>query len=263
MNELKIFNNNEFGEVRTIEIKGEAWFIGKDVASALGYSNTRDALSKRVDLEDKGVANHDTLGGTQEVTIINESGLYSLILSSKLPNAKKFKKWVTSEVLPSIRKNGMYATDELLDNPQFAIEVFSKLKEEREQNKKLEQKNKLQTQQIAELKPKADYMDRILQSKGTVAVSVISKDYGMSATKFNKLLNKLKIQYKQGDIWLLYAKYQSAGYTHTKTFDYTDSKGMPQVRVSTEWTQKGRVFLYNLLKESNVLPLIEIENTVA
>ena len=111
MNQLQVFQNNEFGQIRTLMIDDEPWFVGKDVADAIGYSNTRDALSKHVDDEDKGVANCDTLGGTQEMVIINESGLYSLILSSKLPSAKKFKRWVTSEVLPSIRKTGSYSVN--------------------------------------------------------------------------------------------------------------------------------------------------------
>lgn len=106
--ELQIFNNPEFGDIRVVEIDGEPWMVGKDVATALGYHNPRDALAKHVDDEDKGVAKCDTLGGTQEMTIINESGLYSLVLSSKLPDAKKFRRWVTSEVLPSIRKHGAY-----------------------------------------------------------------------------------------------------------------------------------------------------------
>lgn len=108
MNQIQIFKNEEFGDIRTVTIDGEPWFVGKDVAEILGYSNSRDALAKRVDEEDKGVAKCDTLGGTQELTVINESGLYSLILSSKLQTAKKFKHWVTSEVLPSIRKTGAY-----------------------------------------------------------------------------------------------------------------------------------------------------------
>lgn len=108
MNEMKIFNNEEFGKVRVLVIDGEPWFVGKDVAGILGYSNPRDAISKHIDDEDKGVAKCDTLGGKQNFTIINESGLYALIFGSRLPNAKKFKRWVTSEVLPSIRKTGGY-----------------------------------------------------------------------------------------------------------------------------------------------------------
>ncbi len=268
MEELKIFNNDEFGEIRTVAENGKILFCGSDVAKGLGYDQPHKAIERHCK-KDGGMKHTviDNLGREQQAKFITEGDLYRLIVNSKLPSAEKFEKWVFDEVLPSIRKNGMYATDELLDNPDLLIQVATKLKEEKEanrvlniKNEELKLENKLQTQQIAEFKPKADYMDRILQSKGTVAVSVISKDYGMSARKFNKLLNELKIKYKQGDIWLLYAKYQSAGYTHTKTFDYIDSKDMPQVRVSTEWTQKGRVFLYNLLKENNVLPLIEIQN---
>lgn len=112
-NEIQIFKNDEFGQVRTTTINGEPWFVGKDVADILGYSNPRDAISKHVDDEDKGVANCDTLGGRQTLSIINESGLYALIIGSKLPTAKKFKRWVTSEVLPSIRKTGAYTADPL------------------------------------------------------------------------------------------------------------------------------------------------------
>ncbi len=117
MNKIQIFKNEEFGDIRTVTIDGEPWFVGKDVAEVLGYSNSRDALAKRVDEEDKGVAKCDTLGGMQDLTIINESGLYSLIFSSKLPNAKKFKHWVTSEVLPAIRKTGRYQM------PKFSKEI--------------------------------------------------------------------------------------------------------------------------------------------
>lgn len=118
MNEIiKTFNNPEFGEVRTLTIDGEPWFVGKDVAERLGYSNSRDALAKHVDSEDKGVANCDTLGGAQKLPIINESGLYSLVLSSKLPNAKTFKRWITSEVIPSIRKHGTYTMKDRKSDP--------------------------------------------------------------------------------------------------------------------------------------------------
>ena len=124
-------------------------------------------------------------------------------------------------------------------------------------NSNLLAENKQQEQIIGELKPKADYTDRILRSTGTVTITSIAKDYGMSGNAFNKLLHELKIQYKQGDIWLLYRNHQSKGFTHSKSFDYTDSKGMPQVRMSTEWTQKGRLFLYQLLKNNEILPMIE------
>lgn len=144
MQTVQLFKSADFGEIRTLIMDNEPWFVGRDVAEILGYSNSRDALAKHVDEEDKGVAKCDTLGGMQDLTIINESGLYSLILSSKLPNAKKFKHWVTSEVLPSIRKNGIYATEniinQILENPDLGIEMFTKLKEERAARAKAEQK---------------------------------------------------------------------------------------------------------------------------
>ena len=144
--ELQVYKNAEFGSVRTTTIGGQPYFVGKDVASILGYSNSRKALIDHVDEEDKGVTKCDTLGGKQDLIIINESGLYSLILSSKMPNAKKFKRWVTSEVLPAIRKHGLYATDELIANPDLAIAAFTALKEEREKNRLLEQTTAVQKQ---------------------------------------------------------------------------------------------------------------------
>ncbi|MDG4868873.1 phage antirepressor KilAC domain-containing protein, partial [Guyparkeria sp. 1SP6A2] len=143
------------------------------------------------------------------MTIINESGLYSLILKSKLPSAKKFKRWVTSDVLPTIRKHGMYAKEELLDNPDLLIEVASRLKEERT-------KRLIAEQQVKELQPKADYYDTILANPSLLPISVIAKNYGMSANKMNQLLHELGVQYKQGNVWLLYADYQNEGYTHTE-----------------------------------------------
>lgn len=135
MNELTVFNNEEFGEIRTLLIDGEPWLVAKDVAKALGYTNPRKAIIDHVDEEDKGVTKRDTLGGTQDVTVINESGLYSLVLSSKLPTAKNFKRWITSEVLPSIRKHGAYMTpqtiDTLLSDPDTIIKLATSLKEER------------------------------------------------------------------------------------------------------------------------------------
>lgn len=248
-----IFNFEE-KEVRTIFVKTELYFVGKDVAEILGYTNTRKAIKDHVDTEDKREERIVTSSGEQRTIVINESGLYSLILKSKLPSAKKFKRWVTSEVLPTIRKNGMYAKDELLDNPDLLIEVASKLKEERNLRLIAEQK-------VNELQPKADYCDRILANKGLSTVTSIAKNYGMSAYKFNELLHELGVQFSQSGVWFLYKKYQDKGYTHTEPFDYTDSKGYEQVRMRTKWTQKGHLFIYNLLKENGYLPLIEQDKT--
>lgn len=260
MSELQIFQNAEFGSVRTATIDGEPYFVGKDVATILGYSNPRDAISKHVDDEDKGVAKCDTLGGRQEILFINESGLYSLILRSQLPAAKRFKRWVTSEVLPAIRRHGMYATEELIANPDLAIAAFQALKAEREKRQALEEAVAVQAQQIAELKPKATYYDVVLKCKDAVNISVIAKDYGWSAQRMNEYLHKKGVQYKQADIWLLYQKHAGCGYTKTNTHVYEDTCGREHTKVHTKWTQKGRLFIYGLLKADGVYPQIEMED---
>lgn len=188
---IEIFRNNEFKDIRTMVINGEPWFVGKDIAENLGYTNTRKAIIDHVDTEDKrdGVTIRDSIGRKQTPTCINESGLYSLILSSKLPQAKNFKRWVTSEVLPSIRRHGMYATDELLDNPDLFILVLEELKRERQEKLILKQQN-------LEMKPKVSYYDIVLSCKEAVAITVIAKDYGWSARKMNKKLHELGVQFK-------------------------------------------------------------------
>jgi len=255
MSDIKIFENDKFGEVRVKEKDGQVWFVGKDIADVLEYANSRRAINSHVE-EDKGVSKCDTPGGKQKMTIINESGMYSLVLSSKMPKAKEFKKWVTSDVLPSIRKHGAYATEETIDrminNPDFGIELLSQLKQEREEKKKLVGK-------INQLKPKADYTDKILDNKGLVTITQIAKDYGMSGRAMNDLLHELGVQYKQSGQWMLYADHQGEGYTHSQTIDITRSDGTPDVVMNTKWTQKGRLFLYDLLKEEGVLPTIERE----
>lgn len=259
MSELQVFQNAEFGSVRTTTVNGGVMFVAKDVATILGYSNPRDAINKHVDDEDKGVAKCDTLGGFQDLTIINESGLYSLILSSKMPNARKFKRWVTAEVLPAIRRHGMYATEELIANPDLAIAAFQALKAEREKRIALKEAVAVQAQQIAELKPKATYYDVILKCKDAVNISVIAKDYGWSAQRMNEYLHQKGVQYKQADIWLLYQKHAGCGYTKTNTHVYEDTCGREHTKVHTKWTQKGRLFIYGLLKADGVYPQIEME----
>ena len=259
MNEIKIFDNPEFGKVRTMEINGEPYFVGKDVAEILGYSNTRDALTKHVDSEDKNTVAICDGKGNPNQTVINESGLYSLILSSKLPKAKEFKRWVTSEVLPSIRKHGAYAVDELLNDPEFAIKTFTALKEERAKNRQLTDTVAIQNQPIAELQPKASYYDVVLNCKDVISISKISKDYGKSAQWLNEYLHKKKVQFKQGDIWLLYEKYADKGYTHSRTHIINGKGGKPEPKMHTYWTQKGRLFIYDLLKSDGIVPLIERE----
>ncbi len=265
--EIKIFNNPEFGEIRTLMIDGQPYFVGKDVAEILGYSNTKDAIAVHVDGEDKRIiqkSENTTLGiPNRGLTIINESGLYSLILSSKLPTAKKFKRWVTSEVLPSIRKHGAYMTPETLEqallNPDTIIQLCTALKEEQQKRKKLETEVAMKNQMIAELNPKASYYDVILQTKDTVAITTIAKDYGKSAKWLNNYLHEKEVQFKQGKVWLLYQKYAEKGYTQSKTHTFEDDKGKVHSKIHTHWTQKGRLFIYDLLKKDNILPLMERE----
>ncbi len=258
--ELQVYKNAEFGSVRTTTIAGQPYFVGKDVADILGYSNTRKALIDHVDKEDKDdVTIRDAIGRNQTMTAINESGLYSLILSSKMPSAKKFKRWVTNEVLPAIRKHGLYATDDLIANPDLAIAAFTALKEEREKNKELMAAVAIGQQQIAEMKPKATYYDVVLKCRDAVNISVIAKDYGWSAMRMNEYLHDKGIQFKQGDIWLLYQKYAPNGYTKTNTHIYEDSKGIQHTKVHTKWTQKGRLFIYEQLKADGIYPQIEME----
>ncbi len=207
MNELKIFENEQFGTIRTVEIDNTPYFVGKDVAEILGYTNPPKAIRDHVDDEDKTVNELFTVNGTKG-TLINESGLYSLILSSKLPKAKEFKRWVTSEVLPAIRKHGVYAVDEVLENPDMLISALQALKAEKEKAKRLTETLAVQEQQIAELQPKASYYDVVLNCKDLVSVTEIAKDYGKSAKWLNEKLHELGIQFKQGGkTWLLYQKF--------------------------------------------------------
>ena len=260
MNDLKIFENNEFGEIRTIKDEnGDPWFVGKDVAEILQYSNTTKAILNHVDDEDKKILTSQN--GTLEnipnrgLTIINESGLYALIFSSKMKKAKEFKRWVTNEVLPAIRKDGGYMVTKEGETEEELISRALILAQKNIDRLALE--NKKKDQIIGELTPKADYTDKILQSTSVVTITSIAKDYGLSGSKMNKLLHELGIQYKQGNQWLIYAKYHDKGYTHSETVEFPRSNGTIDVNMITKWTQKGRLFLYNELKDNGYLPMIE------
>lgn len=258
MNKITIFNY-EGNTVRTVMKDGNPWWVLKDVCSVLDIGNSRDVMA-RLDSDEKGVDIIDTPGGKQEVSIINESGLYSVILVSRKPEAKKFKRWVTHEVLPSIRRHGLYATDELLANPDFLIQALQELKAERAKNAELTTTISIQEQQIAEMKPKASYYDVVLNCKDAVSITTIAKDYGKSGRWFNEYLHDLGVQFRQGKIWLLYQKYAQHGYTTTKTHTYPGKDGTIHSKVHTYWTQKGRLFIYELLKDHGILPLIEQES---
>ena len=287
------YSESEFPNVRVIDRNGEPWFVGKDVCQAFGDKNHNRSLS-RVDEDDRMMAEvEDAKGRTQSAVIINESGLYALLFSmtpqktnrdgvsdaypiavhERIDKIRRFKRWVTSEVLPSIRRNGLYAADELLNNPDLMISVLTKLKEERAAKEALQEENKYLTsrntelseevmvkdQQIAGMRPKVYYYNVVLNCKDLLPISVIAKDYGWSAIQMNNYLKSRKIQYKQGDIWLLYQKYAKSGYTSTKTTYYAGSDGRNHITVHTYWTQKGRMFLYDLLREDNIFPLMEQE----
>lgn len=256
MNSLQTFNF-ENQNIRTQVINGEPYFVGKDVAEVLGYTNERKAIRDHVEQEDKLTERIVTSGQGRYVTLINESGLYSLIFASKLPEAKRFKRWVTNEVLPAIRKHGVYALDEMLNNPDAIIKALEAYKVERAAREVAETQCLVLEQRVHELQPKASYYDLILQCPDLISVSRIAKDYGMSAKGLNKILHDLKIQYNQGGIWLLYSKYQAYGYTQTKTNNYFKTDGSQGAKQHTYWTQKGRLFLYDVLKKNGILPTIE------
>ncbi|MBR0061831.1 MAG: phage antirepressor [Selenomonadaceae bacterium] len=256
MTNIQIFNHEDFGGVRVIEINGQPFFVGADVANALGYADTFGALKKHVDDEDKLVCQIDSAGQKRDVTVINESGVYSLILRSNLPKAKEFKRWVTSEVLPAIRKYGVYATDNFIEkaiaDPDFAIRILSELKKTRAECDNLKSI-------IAANQHKVNYYDFVLGCDDLVSVTKIAKDYGMSAYKFNQLLHELGVQFKQGGVWILYQKFAKHGWAQTKTHNYLDINGEIHCKFVTYWTQKGRRGLYELLKIHGYIPLIEQE----
>ena len=255
---MQIFENEQFGKIRTVEIDGSVWFVGKDAAKSLGYSNTRKALSDHVDDEDKrdGVTIRDPIGRLQNPLMINESGIYSLIFGSHLAIAKSFKRWITSEVIPSIRKHGAYITDELLEeiaaNKEAAEKLFRELKEEKAKSRELEE-------ELEASEPKCEFYDNVLQAENLLPMTLIAKDYGMSATRLNSMLYAFGVQYKtHSGTWVLYAPYQDMGYTQTVTlfprYDYENPI------LVMYWTHSGREFLYRFLKERGIVPVTERES---
>lgn len=261
---LEVFQNEEFGAVRAIEEGDKVLFCATDVARALGYSNQRDAVSRHcwgVVKRDMGVQTGTKADGTPamqvvEMSFIPEGDVYRLIIRSKLPSAVKFEHWVFDEVLPSIRKRGLYAIDDVLENPDMLIKALLDLKKEREEKKRLELENAVKAQQIAEMQPKVSYYDIVLACPDLVTITQIAKDFGMSAKKLNKILKEKKIQFKQGKTWFLYQKYAEQGYTQSKTYLYDEDN---HTAMHTLWTQKGRLFIYELLKADGILPVMERE----
>lgn len=228
MKELQIFNNREFGQIRTIELEGKPYFMASDVAKALGYIRPNDAINQHC----RATVKHSTLisGKMQEVNFIGEGDMYRLITHSKLESAERFETWVFDEVLPSIRKHGIYATDNVIDNilnnPDFGIELLTKLKEERTARVEAEKKNAILT-----------------HINKTYTMTEIAKELNMkSAVQLNKMLSEKKIQYHINGTWVMYSKYSDLGYEEIKQEVLDNGRVIYHRRI----TQLGREFILGL-----------------
>lgn len=252
MNEVKLFRNEAFGEIRTVTINNEPYFVGKDVAEVLGYAKARNAIATHVEQDDAlkwGVI--DEKGRTQETILINESGLYSLILQSKLPKAKQFKRWVTSEVLPSIRKHGLYAKDELLDDPDIWITVLKELKKEREEKKRLQEQTSRQHKQIEEMKPKAIFADAVSASDNTILIGELAKI--LKANGYNtgqkRLFERLRqdgyLMKRGSDKNMPTQKAMELGLFKIKESAITHADGHVTISKTTKVTGKGQQHFIN------------------
>ena len=236
MNTLRIFNHEMFGNIRTMNNeRGETFFVGKDIAEALGYAKSRNALAAHVDAEDKEDALiQGPLGGAQTMTVINESGLYALILSSKLPQAKAFKRWVTSEVLPQIRKTGLYVSQKKL------IERLSR--------------------HIEELEPKAEYCDEVLESVSCFTTTQIAKELSKTVHDLTRLLMEQKVMYRQSGQYMLYADYARKGYARNRSHSHRDAEGELHTRTYLVWTEEGRRFIHRICRvtdiENSCVPMV-------
>ena len=243
MEQLKIFQNPEFGTIRTIrDDKGEPWFVGSDVANVLGYSNPRKAIRDHVDEEDRTRNDSFLVNGTAP-TLINESGLYALILSSKLESARRFKHWVTSEVLPAIRKQGGYMVARADESDEVimarALQIMQATLERRDA-------------EIARLTPRAEYADHVLDSVSCFTTTQVAKGLGMTAQELNRMLCLRGIQYGQSGQYLLYAEYARKGLAQNRTHTYRDLMGTIHTTSSLVWTERGKQFIYQLLNYKNV-----------
>ena len=238
-NQIQIFENQEFGTIRTMSNEhGEVMFCGKDVAEALGYSNTKDALLRHVETEDKLGSRITTSGQSRTMTFINESGLYSLILSSKLDSAKRFKHWVTSEVLPSIRKQGGYMVARADESDEVILARALQIMETAVQRR---------DEEIARLKPRAEYADHVLDAITCITTTQLAKELGMTAQQLNRLLCEMHIQYWQSGQYMLYADYARMGLAKSRTSTHTTSSGVVLTEVYLVWTERGRDFVHQLL----------------
>lgn len=258
MNELQNFNFSG-QDVRVITINDEPWFIVADIAKVISATNASD-LANLVDSEDKS---RQSLGSGSPKNIVNESGLYTILLRSNNPQAKPFRRWVTSEVLPTIRKHGAYMTDKKAQDVLHGNGLADLLIQAGEQIKSLEfDKQQLQVE-LEEVREKTTYLDLILESHDDILTTQIAQDYGYSAVSFNRILHDLRIQRKVNKQWVLYSKYMGKGYIGSRTSDFVDSKGIARTSITTTWKQKGRKFLYEVLKKNGYFPLVEQDELVS
>ena len=252
MTDLQIFNNDRFGQVRIVPVDGELMFVAKDVCDCLEITKHRDAIS-RLDSDERGSVKLDTPGGKQDIAAINEYGLYSLVLSSRKPEAKEFKRWITHDVIPAIRKTGSYS----MVIPQTLPEALRAYADEVESHNATKAIVAQQEQQIAEFKPVKDYVDKILSSKSCLAITQIAADYGLSAQELNKILHEAGLQRKVGDQWILYKQHMAKGFTKSETFTFCRSDDRLDSKITTKWTQKGRLEIHSILTKLNIHAVCE------
>lgn len=252
MTNLQIFKNDTFGQVRILEKDNELWFVAKDVCDCLGLGDTSKAVG-RLDADEKGTNSIPTPGGHQNLLTVNEYGLYSLVLSSRKPEAKEFKRWITHDVIPQIRKTGTYS----MNIPKSLPEALRAYANEVESHNATKAIVAQQEQQIAEFKPVKDYVDKILSSKSCLTITQIAADYGMSAQELNKILHEAGIQRKVGDQWILYKQHMSKGFTKSETFTFCRSDGRLDSKITTKWTQKGRLEIHNILSNLDIHAVCE------
>ena len=252
MTDLQLFNNDRFGQVRIVPVDGELMFVAKDVCDCLEITKYRDAIS-RLDSDERGSVKLDTPGGKQDIAAINEYGLYNLVLSSRKPEAKEFKRWITHDVIPAIRKTGSYS----MVIPQTLPEALRAYADEVESHNATKAIVAQQEQQIAEFKPVKDYVDKILSSKSCLAITQIAADYGLSAQELNKILHEAGLQRKVGDQWILYKQHMAKGFTKSETFTFCRSDGRLDSKITTKWTQKGRLEIHSILTKLNIHAVCE------
>lgn len=259
-NKLTVFNNENFGEVRVVEINGEPWFVAADVCRALEHSNVSVAL-ERIEEDERSKFN---LGRQGDTWCVNEPGLYSLVLGSRKPEAKMFKRWIVHEVIPSIRKHGGYLTISDKDDDMAIFYRALHLAEQRmkERESRLKEQEELieaQAEMIDAYKPKVEYCDTILQSENSMTVTQIAMDYGLTAQRLNSILCESKVQRRVGKQWIVNKRYLNEGYVDSCTVYFRRKSGDMDSTTYTKWTQQGRLFIHNLLPNRGIIPLMDRE----